>query len=119
MAQMVLVVDDDERFRDLTTRLLESCGYALGGEAGSVAGALHSVDASRPDVALVDIGLPDGDGLELSRQLTGAPYRVRVVLISSDSDATSADEAAAAGAEGFLPKSELSCSALRSILGDG
>ncbi len=119
MAQMVLVVDDDERFRDLTRRLLESCGYAPGGEAGSVAGALHCADASRPDIALVDIGLPDGDGLQLSRQLTGAPYGVRVVLISSDSDAISAEEAAAAGAEGFLPKGELSCSAIRSLIGDG
>ena len=39
-----------------------------------------------PDVALVDIGLPDGDGLELSDQLTAPPWAVRVVLVSSDSD---------------------------------
>jgi DNA-binding NarL/FixJ family response regulator len=84
-----------------------------------VAGALRCADASRPDIALVDIGLPDSDGLELSRQLTEGPYRVRVVLISADSDATSAEEAAAVGADGFIPKSELSCSTLRSILGDG
>jgi DNA-binding NarL/FixJ family response regulator len=119
MAQFVLVVDDDERFRDLARRLLESCGYAPGGDAGTVAGALRCADASRPDIALVDIGLPDSDGLELSRQLTEGPYRVRVVLISADSDATSAEEAAAVGADGFIPKSELSCSTLRSILGDG
>ena len=72
-----------------------------------------------PDLALVDIGLPDGDGLELTRRLTAPPWHVRVVLVSADSDATSQREALDAGAVGFVPKSELTCEVLDSLLTSG
>lgn len=116
MALTVLVVDDDARFRDLARRMLTSWGYRADSEAGSVAEALQRVNQFRPDVALVDIGLPDGDGLELSRRLTASPWGVRVVLVSSDSDAASPSDAAAVGAAAFVPKSELSSALLHSII---
>ena len=49
----------------------------------------------RPDTALVDIGLPDGDGFVLAQQLRALPWPLRVVLISSDADRTNAPAAAA------------------------
>lgn len=116
MAVTFLIVDDDARFRDLARRMLFRWGYQPHSEAGSVTEALQRVTESQPDVALVDIGLPDGNGLELSTILTAAPWRMRVVLISSDSDATSAQEAAAAGAVVFIPKAELSSALLHSII---
>jgi CheY-like chemotaxis protein len=113
----VMVVDDDDRFRGLARRLLTGCGYRLEGEASSVSGALQQAAKQSVDVVLVDIDLPDGDGLELSRQLTAPPSNMRVVLVSADSDATSQQGATDAGAVGFLPKSELSCESLTSLLG--
>lgn len=115
----VLIVDDDARFRGLARRMLTTWGYQPESEAGSVAEALRAVSESRPDVALVDIGLPDGNGLDLSRILAGAPWQMRVVLVSSDSDATTARMAAAAGALAFIPKTDLSGVLLHSLLGEG
>ncbi|MCR2762469.1 response regulator [Microbacterium sp. zg.B48] len=118
MAVTVLIVDDDERFRDLARRMLTDWGYRPESEAGSVTEALRHVAERRPDVALVDIGLPDGTGLELSSILAEAPWQIRVILTSSDSDATTAAEATAAGAAAFIPKTELSRALLRSFLED-
>ena len=119
MALTVLIVDDDAQFRGLARRILTSWGYQPEGEAGSVTEALRQVAASLPDVALVDIGLPDGSGLDLSKVLAGDPWRMCVILISSDGDALSSQEAMEAGAVAFIPKAEMSSALLHSIIGDG
>jgi DNA-binding NarL/FixJ family response regulator len=111
----VLVVDDDARFRELVTALLLAWGYDVVGEAGDVHEALARAGALRPDVALVDVGLPDGDGFSLSRQLCELPWPPRVVLISSDGDGASSSAARRAGAAGFLRKDQLSDVSLRPL----
>ena len=116
MAVTVLIVDDDARFRDLARRLLSGWGYQPESEARTVTEAVERVEAAAPDLALVDIGLPDGNGVDLSKRLTGAPWHVRVVLVSSDGDAISTREALAAGAHGFIPKAELSRELLHDML---
>lgn len=88
------------------------------GEAGSVADALVRAEALHPDIALVDIGLPDGDGFTLTRQLRALPWELRVVLFSSDADGANVAAAERAGAVGFLPKDELSGPALQRLIGD-
>jgi CheY-like chemotaxis protein len=114
----ILVVDDDAAVRGLIVRILRSGGHAVVGEAGSVAEALARAEALRPDVALVDIGLPDGDGFSLTRQLCAEPWTMRVVLFSSDADRTNVEAAQRAGAVGFLPKDELSSLALQRLIGE-
>lgn len=116
MAFSVLVVDDDDRFRGLATRILVDCGYHPVNQAGSVADAVRQVTLLQPELALVDIGLPDGDGLELSKKLAAAVPSVRIVLVSADSDATTQARAREAGAVGFIAKSDLSCAVLDSLL---
>lgn len=113
----ILVVDDDAAVRGLIVRILRSGGHDVVGEAGSVADALDRAAALRPDIALVDIGLPDGDGFSLTRQLRALPWPIRVVIFSSDADRTNADAAQRAGAVGFLPKDELSGVALEQLIG--
>jgi CheY-like chemotaxis protein len=118
MAVSILLVDDDDAFRSLTVGMLRAAGHDHVYEAKNVAGALLAAAALRPDVALVDIGLPDGDGFEVAgefAQLAGAP---RVVLMSADADA--ADDAAArrVGAIGFVAKEELEGARLRRLLGE-
>lgn len=116
MSRSVLVVDDDASFRDLAARVLTGWGHVVIGEARSVQEALARAAELRPGTALVDIGLPDGDGFSLTQQLRAMPWPPRVVLISSDSDPANAPAARRAGACGFFPKGELSDRALRRLI---
>src|SRR4051794_22951350 len=100
----VLVVDDDRAFRGLTKRLLTDLGLHVVGDVGTVADALTAAARLRPDAALVDVGLPDGDGISLADQLTTPTWGPRVVLTSTDPNAASPARARRAGAVGFLPK---------------
>ena len=77
----MLVVDDHPAFRASARRLLELDGFRVVGEAGDAESALRLTRELRPEVALLDIGLPDRSGFEVARQLAGGP--TRVVLISS------------------------------------
>src|ERR1700750_1893666 len=114
---MVLVVDDDPAFRSLARRLLVGSGLGLAGEAATVAAALAAAGSLRPDAILVDVGLPDGDGITLAGQLTALPWRPRVVLTSSDAEAATADDVVKSGAVPFVPKAELPNQPLRELLG--
>jgi DNA-binding NarL/FixJ family response regulator len=116
MAVSILVVDDDDGFRSLVAEALRAAGHDRVHEASTVAGALGVAAELAPDVALVDIGLPDGDGFRLAGELARLAQAPRVVLISTDADA--ADDAAAwrVGAAGFIPKEELDDARLLSLL---
>ena len=114
----ILIVDDDASVRGLVVRILRSRGHTVIGEAGSVAEALTCAEVMRPDVVLVDIGLPDGDGFSLTRELLVKPWQMRVVLFSSDADRANVAAARRAGAIGFLPKDELSSPALQQLIED-
>ncbi|MBT2502841.1 response regulator [Curtobacterium sp. ISL-83] len=116
MGLSVMVVDDDDPFRGLARRILVTCGFRTESEAASVAGAMLHASHHMPDLVLADMGLPDGDGLELSRRLTALSPAVRVVLVSADSDAASQDDARDAGALAFVPKSDLNCAVLHVLL---
>ncbi|HEY0813130.1 MAG TPA: response regulator [Pseudonocardia sp.] len=74
----ILIVDDDAAVWGLVVRILRSGGHAVISEAGSVAEALAGAEVLRPDTVLVDIGLPDGDGFALTRQLGAKSWAMRV-----------------------------------------
>ena len=76
MASKVLIVDDDVEFRGLAARVLAAMGLQVVGEAGTFADGAAAAAELRPDAALVDVGLPDGDGIALaehSSRCRGAP----------------------------------------------
>ena len=116
MAKSVLVVDDDADFRALASRTLRAWGHEVVGEAGTVAEALSRAYTLRPDVALVDIGLPDGDGFGLTRRFGELSWPLRVVLISSESESANHGLAQRVGAAGFVPKDELLGASLRQLI---
>jgi CheY-like chemotaxis protein len=116
MTTSVLVVDDDVAFRRLVTRLLSGLGFTVVAEAGTVAAALAACKVSRPDAALVDVGLPDGNGVSLAAALTALPRPPRVLLTSSDADATDERAAREAGAVGFIVKDRLPDGSVRALL---
>jgi DNA-binding NarL/FixJ family response regulator len=116
MAPDVLVVDDDPSFRVLARRLLEAAGFRVAGEADTVRRAMEAVLDLRPDAVLLDVGLPDGDGITLAGELTSLPWQPRVVLTSSDADAATTTEVDHSGAAAFIPKEELTDAVLRKAL---
>jgi DNA-binding NarL/FixJ family response regulator len=116
MPRSVLVVDDDREFRELAARMLTAMGLRVVGEAGSIATAHTAAADLRPEAALVDVGLPDGDGLQLAEHLAALPWAPRVVITSSDPDATNTADARGLGAIGFVAKENLLDGPLRKML---
>jgi DNA-binding NarL/FixJ family response regulator len=116
MSCSVLVVDDDPFFRKIAVRILESWGHEVVGEAGSVGETMARMAELRPDTVVVDIGLPDGDGFDLTRRLIALSLPLRVLVISSDADVANGPAAARVGASGFFPKDEISGARFRQAI---
>ena len=117
MSGSVLVVDDDPAFRRLAQRILAAFGLTVAGEAETVAGAIIAAAQLKPNAVLVDVGLPDGDGIALARQLTALPWRPCVVLTSSDAEAATPRDVRDSGAQAFVPKDQLPEAALTQLFG--
>jgi two-component system nitrate/nitrite response regulator NarL len=117
VSRSVLIVDDDPEFRKLAARLLAAAGLTVIGEADSVAAALAAAARLEPSAVLVDVELPDGDGVSLARELAALPWLPLVVITSIDGDITTADEARNAGARAFVNKADLPGAPLGQLLG--
>jgi len=113
----VLVVDDDPEFRRLAVRLLTASGLTVVGEADSVAAGRAAAARLEPSAVLVDVELPDGDGVALAPELAALPWHPRVVLTSIDADITTTDEVRRAGARAFVNKADLPNAPLAQLLG--
>jgi DNA-binding NarL/FixJ family response regulator len=100
----LVVIDDHEALRGGLEVLLEQAGHEVVGAAGNAAAGLDLVDHSDPDVALVDIRLPDGSGIELTRRLLERRPDLAVVLYTGDSDAELLYEGLDSGARGYALK---------------
>jgi DNA-binding NarL/FixJ family response regulator len=116
MGASVLIVDDHPGFRTRARRMLESEGYRVVGEAADVASAVEAARALEPELALVDVYLPDGDGFELAARLAALVAAPAVVLTSSHDRAELAPCLVHSRARGFVPKSELSREAIDGLL---
>jgi two-component system response regulator DevR len=104
-AVRVFLVDDHEVVRRGVAEVLEDePGITVAGEAGSVAEALVRVPAVRPDVAVIDMRLPDGDGADLCRALRARVPGLRCLVLTSYSEQDALQAAIRAGASGFLLK---------------
>ena len=99
--------------------MLVAAGLVVVAEAATVAAAMVAARELRPDGALVDVGLPDGDGISLAGELGLLPCPPRVLLTSSDADAASAEDVSRCGAAGFVPKADLPGVGLRGLLVGG
>jgi DNA-binding NarL/FixJ family response regulator len=107
-------VDDNLRFLEAASRLLEREGLNVVGVATSSDAALAQVAALRPEVVLVDIDLGGESGFELTRALETIE-KSTVILISTHSETDYADLIAASAAVGFISKSELSATTVREL----
>lgn len=116
MTLRVVLVDDDRRFRAMARRALVADGVEVVAEAEDGARGLLAVAQWRPDVVLLDIGLPDIDGLEVARRLRSEGGGPIVILISTR-DVDYGRRVAAGLAAGYLPKEELSLAAILELTG--
>jgi DNA-binding NarL/FixJ family response regulator len=114
-----LIVDDNPSFLEAARLLLQREGVTVAGVASTGAEALRQAETLRPDVVLVDISLGEESGFDLARRLVEDDPGVEaaVVLISTRAEEDVADLVARNPAAGFLPKAELSASAIRRIVG--
>jgi DNA-binding NarL/FixJ family response regulator len=112
----VLIVDDNGGFRAAARQLLERAGFDVVAEAESGADGVEEARAHRPDVAIVDVQLPDFDGFEVAERLSKLDAPPRVILVSSLDGADFGALVAGSSALGFLPKAELSASLVNALL---
>ncbi|MEK7675592.1 MAG: response regulator transcription factor [Verrucomicrobiota bacterium] len=101
----LLIVDDHEVVRiGLRTLLGRFPHVEVVGEAGTVAAALAETKRLAPDVVLLDVRLPDGNGFAVCREIQKLPVESRVVILTSFADDETVFESIAAGADGYLLK---------------
>lgn len=100
----VLLVDDHQMLREGLRRGLEAEGFEVVGEAGNGADAVRLALATHPDVVLMDVSMPETDGIDATRTLTQADARQRVVMLTMHMDRDVIDRSIKAGAVGYLTK---------------
>jgi DNA-binding NarL/FixJ family response regulator len=100
----LVIVDDHEALREGLVALLAGHGLEVVGAAGNVAAGIDLVEHSDPDVAVVDIRLPDGSGIDLTRELLGRRPDLGIVLYTGDADAELLYSGLDSGARGYALK---------------
>jgi DNA-binding NarL/FixJ family response regulator len=103
----VLIVDDHPAVREaLTIRISRLGDLEVCGEAADVTEALQLVERTRPDVAIIDIALKTGDGVELIKQIKARDDNVRMLVWSMYGEHLYAERALRAGAMGYITKEQ-------------
>jgi DNA-binding NarL/FixJ family response regulator len=103
----VLIVDDDPGFRRAATEMLGARGYRVVGQATTADEAVQECGRLRPDAVLLDVRLPDGNGVTLAETLRAAHDRLNILLTSTDPGAVAPERLQHSAASGFVPKPEL------------
>jgi len=112
----VLIVDDHPLFRDGMRGLLESIPeVTVAGEAGNGQEAVQLATELRPDIVLMDIGMPEMNGIEATRALLSACPTARVLVLTMYEEPDSVFSALRAGARGYLLKDARSDEIVRAI----
>ena len=101
----VFLLDDHEVVREGLRTLLEDAGdMEIVGEAGTAADALARIPAARPQVAVLDVRLPDGNGVEVCRDIRATMPELACLMLTSFSDDQALFDSIMAGASGYVLK---------------
>jgi DNA-binding NarL/FixJ family response regulator len=101
----VMVVDDHPMWRNAVARDLGDAGFEVVAEAGAGEEALRRAEATRPDVVVLDLQIPELGGVEVTRRLLEANSGIRVLILSASGEQGDVLAAVKAGATGYLVKS--------------
>jgi DNA-binding NarL/FixJ family response regulator len=116
MSRRILIVDDHQGFRASARRMLEAGGFEVVGEAADGAAAVNAVRDLLPDLVLLDVQLPDANGVDLAGRLRDDGAGPAVILTSSRPADQLPPELATSGALGFIPKDELTPAAITGLV---
>ena len=113
-----VIVDDNDQFIDLVSGLLARDGFDVVGAAGDHVQALRLVADVEPDVALIDLSLGQDCGIELISDIAraGLAEQMFVILVSTCAEDDLYEASGLCGADGYLPKMDLSGGAIRDLL---
>jgi two-component system chemotaxis response regulator CheY len=106
MALRILIVDDSETVRRITRTILRSRKWAVCGEADDGVSGVQKFHNLRPDVVLLDLSMPDINGIEAARLMSAADPTVPLILFTILEVAGIEDEARQAGIRAIVPKNE-------------
>jgi DNA-binding NarL/FixJ family response regulator len=115
MSRSVVVVEDHPTVREGLCLVLEREGFAVLGSAGTVQDGHAAIVRASPDVALIDVSLPDGSGVELARRLLRRDGRLGILLYTGTEDLHVLEEALESGARGFTLKTSDAETTLRAV----
>ena len=110
MEPRILIVDDHEIVRDGIRMLISRSRpeWKICGEASNAVEALHAVQDLDPDVVILDVTMPGSSGLDVSLRIKSLGFRARILIFSMHDTERLANEARAAGAQGYVLKSQAS-----------
>ena len=105
LKKTILIVDDHPLVREgLKSILKPATEYEVVGQAGNARDAIQMVKRLKPDLVLLDLGLPDKSGLELSREIRSISPPTRILIVSMHSKVDYIVKAFQAGATGYMTK---------------
>lgn len=106
-AARILIVDDHPIVRDgLIAVLSRQSDLEVCGEAATVTEALKLIESKHPDLAIIDLSLTDGSGLDLIKRIRARDISIKLLVLSMSDESLYAERALRAGAMGFLHKQE-------------
>ncbi|HYM51709.1 MAG TPA: response regulator transcription factor [Candidatus Limnocylindrales bacterium] len=111
----VMIVDDHEVVRDGIKALLLAAGIAVVGEAGAAREAVGQADAVRPDVVIMDVRLPDGSGIEATREIRARLPQTQVLMLTTYADDEALFASILAGAAGYVLKQVQGSDLIRAV----
>jgi DNA-binding NarL/FixJ family response regulator len=101
----LLIVDDHEVVREGLVALLERrAGFSVVAQVGTAAEAIEAARRHQPDLVIMDIRLPDGSGIEATREIRAENPAIKVIMLTSYPDEEAVFAAIVAGASGYLLK---------------
>jgi DNA-binding NarL/FixJ family response regulator len=103
-AVRIVIADDHALIRNVLREELERAGFEVCGEAATGAEALEVALRERPDLCLLDVVMPGGDGVFAAREIKRALPETKIVMITAVPDEEGIVAAARAGADGYLGK---------------
>jgi DNA-binding NarL/FixJ family response regulator len=118
----IVVVEDHPTVREGLCLVLEREGFAVVGRVGTAEEGHTAIVDAEPDVALIDVSLPDGSGVELTRRLLRRDRRLGVLLYTGMEDVDTLEDAISSGARGLTLKTSdpaTTLNAVRSVAAGG
>jgi DNA-binding NarL/FixJ family response regulator len=113
----LVLADDHVLVRQGLRKLLESAGFVVAGEAADGREAVRLVHIENPDLAVIDIGMPQFNGLNAALELTRSHPHVRLIVLTQHGESQYVSEALRCGVKGYVLKSQAARDLVRAIEG--